>query len=335
MEARAAYWAALELRDRDRALEVAEGLRRAGWSSTEIIERLVVPTQTRVGDLWLAGVLPISGEHAATSINESVVEWLAGGTPDADPGLPVVVASVDPEEHVLAAAVVAVQLGALGTPLHLVAGEASADELIRSVERFAARAVLLSVTMTSALVGCRAVLADLRAASVPAVVGGRAWGGDPRRALALGATAYASTALDAWRTLQDLPERPAPQPDPGARVSRRGADEVMRQRFAIAAQMSPRLLDLLVVHERQVPGWWPDLAAQLDHLVGALAASLALDDPLVLWELDEWLVALMSARGRVEVVRLVWDVLSEALAERHPEAQAALRRAGLAPEAGQ
>uniref|UniRef100_UPI002B274EC2 cobalamin B12-binding domain-containing protein n=1 Tax=Nocardioides sp. TaxID=35761 RepID=UPI002B274EC2 len=205
MQVYAAYWAALEVRDLGRVLGVVGDLRAHGWSSTEVIEGLVVPAQTRVGELWLSGILPISGEHAMTSINEAVVASLSGDDPDGGTGPPVVVACLDPEEHVLAAAVVAIELRALGAPVHLVPDTVTAGELVRTVERLAGRAVLLSVTMASSLVSCRAVLRDLHEASIPVVVGGRAWGAESGRALTWGAS-HAPTVPAAWRLLAGPPK---------------------------------------------------------------------------------------------------------------------------------
>lgn len=337
MDGLAAYEAALGRRDRGRALEVVEEFRAAGWTTTQIIEHLVVPSQHRIGELWLAGALSISGEHAATAINEAVVERLARSGPTSGSGPPVVVACVDPEEHVLAAAVVAAELGARGCTTQLLPGSATGAEIVRAVARLEPRAVLLSATVASALTGCRGVLVGLAELSVPVVVGGRAWGGDPRRARRLGATAYAATAGDAWQVLEALTGRGgSDQPAPRGSGSVSEAEEVMWGRFAIAEQLSPRLLATLMsadgAHgaDGQAPAWWPDLAAQLDHVVGCLAAAMMADDPTILREVDGWLAALLVARcddARAAVT--LWRLLAALVADRFPAARTALDDAGL------
>lgn len=336
MDGLSAYEAALGRRDRGRALEVVEEFRAAGWTTTQIIEHLVVPSQHRIGELWLAGALSISGEHAATAINEAVVERLARSAPTSGTGPPVVVACVDPEEHVLAAAVVAAELGALGCATHLLPGSTTGAEVVRAVARLEPRAVLLSATVASALTGCRGVLVGLAELSVPVVVGGRAWGGDPRLARRLGATAYAATTSDARQVLEALTGRGASAP-PAPRWSGSGsvseAEEVMWGRFAIAEQLSPRLLATLVSTDGadgQAPAWWPDLAAQLDHVVGCLAAAMVADDPTILREVDGWLAALLVARcddARAAVT--LWRLLAALVAERFPAARRTLDDAGL------
>ncbi|WP_323792111.1 hypothetical protein, partial [Nocardioides sp.] len=188
----------------------------------------------------------------------------------------------------------------------------------------------------------------------------RAWGAESGRALTWGAS-HAPTVPAAWRLLAGPPKllttgsasarrtlasgrdadwspdwAPDWAPDWGDETDEAG--EVAEQRFAIASEMAPRLLRGLAAREGRIPVWWPDLATQLDHLVGALAASLATSDPAILEEFDEWLTALMRARCDVEAVSpltsLVWAALAETLAEGHPEAHAALRRAGLVATAG-
>ncbi len=49
------YWAALESGDRHGALAVVRERHEAGPAPMEVIERLVVPAQARIGDLWLTG----------------------------------------------------------------------------------------------------------------------------------------------------------------------------------------------------------------------------------------------------------------------------------------
>ncbi len=331
MDGRAAYGAALGLRDRGRALEVAEEFLADGWTTSEIIEHLVVPSQHRIGDLWLAGALSISDEHAATAISAAVVERLAQSSPATGSGPPVVVACADPEEHLLAAAVIAAALGALGCATHLLPGSVSGPELVREVAGLEPRAVLLSATVTSALTGCRQVLSGLAELSVPVVVGGRAWGRDGRRARLLGATAYAASAGDALQVLDVLPTRgPADHPRPHPSDSVAEAEDVMRGRFALADQLSPRLLATVDGADGQVPAWWPDLAAQLDHVVGCLAASLVVEDPTVLREVDAWLATLLSSRcDDVHVATTLWGLLAELVAEPFPGARTALADAGL------
>lgn len=326
LEDRAAYWAAIELHDRAGALEVVERLLDAGMSPCTIIEAVVVPAQARVGDLWLADVVSISGEHAATAINESVVQWLgARRQPTPPDGRPVLVACVDPEEHTLAALVVAEHLFEAGWAATLVPGTTTADDLLAAVERLGVRAVLLSATLTSSLAALRGALVELGSLGVPVVVGGRAWGGEAQRALRLGATAWCATAGDALAELEALPERLAVKPVGRPSAMELEADELMRRRFTISGHLASRLFQETAGSDARPSDWWPDLESQLDQLVGCLASSLVTEDPLILVEVRDWLADVIAARnGPPDVAALAWELFVDTIAACDPGVPAAL-----------
>jgi MerR family transcriptional regulator, light-induced transcriptional regulator len=326
--ARPAYWAALESGDRRAALTLVERLHAAGVPSRAVVEELVTRSQTRVGDLWAAGAWAIGHEHRATAINESVVHWLAARTPAAAAsGRPVLVACIDREEHVLPALVVAEGLLAAGCAVHRLPGSTRPDTLVATALRLEPRAVLLSASLTSSLAPHRPVLSRLRAAGVPVLVGGSAWGG-PARALRLGATAYAEGVDEALAALDTLPERLPQQPAPPATASEREADALLAQRLLVTAGASSLLLRRLVGTADRFPSWWTDLDSQLDHVVGCLAASLATEDPSIVEEVRGWMTSLMAARrGAPDVVDVVWEVLGDVLAE-HPGARRLLDATG-------
>ncbi|WP_170219271.1 cobalamin B12-binding domain-containing protein [Nocardioides litoris] len=194
----AEYWAALESADRVAALELVKRARVEGTSHPEIIDRLVVPAQARIGELWLSGEWDVEREHEATTINEGIVHWLGSFAPPPDPGRPlVVVACVETERHSLPALVIAEGLAGEGYRVDYLGGDPDPTHLVRAVVTTRPRAVLFSASLTSSLAGQKRVFAELRAFGIPVVVGGSAFGGDPDRALALGATAYAADLASA------------------------------------------------------------------------------------------------------------------------------------------
>jgi MerR family transcriptional regulator, light-induced transcriptional regulator len=305
------YWSALEAGDRHAALEVVKAARAAGRTHTEIVDELVVPAQARIGDLWLRGSWDVQQEHDATAINEGIVHWLGSFAPPPDPARPtVVVACVESERHSLPALVIAEGLTWAGYRVDFLGGDPDPDHLVRAVVTTRPRAVLFSASLTSSLAGQKRVFAELRSFGFPVVVGGSAFGGDPARAEALGATAYAADVAEALQLLELLPERLEPLPPPEPTAADREAQWVVDQRRVLTDGVVQRLLDALG-HPAVPPAWWPDLAGHVDHVVGCLAASVATGDETIMIEVRDWLGTVVQARGGPRsVVGDLWALLA-------------------------
>lgn len=330
-DARSLLWSALERGDRVAALDVVKGEVACGRTATDVIGELVVPAQALIGDLWLAGTWDVDREHAATAINEGLVQWLGSFAPPPDPGSPrVVVACLERERHSLPALVVAEGLAWQGYDVTYLGGDPDPDELVREVMRLRPRAVLFSASLTSSLAGQKRFLAELHSMGLPVIVGGSAFGGDPARAEALGATAYAADLPAAVRLLETLPTRVAAVQVPDRTPADVDADWILEQRHVLADGIITRLLDRLG-HPGALPAWWDDLAGHVHHVVGGLAASVALGDETIVVELRDWLNQVVAARGGdPAVVAELWTLLAVPL-RGHPLARIHLAAAAAAP----
>lgn len=314
------YWDALQSGDRLAALEVVKAERARGRSATDVIDELVVPAQARIGDLWLAGVWDVEQERAATEINEGLVHWLGSFAPPPDPSRPtVVVACVEHERHSLPALVIAEGLAWEGYNVTYLGGDPDPDRLVREIVGGRCRAVLFSVSTTSSLAGQKRVFDELRSFGIPVIVGGSAFGGDPARAAALGATAYADDLAAAIALLEDLPHRLPPVQVPDRTPADVEAEWIIENRQVLTEGVVARLLDRLGTPA--LPAWWPDLVGHVDHVVGCVAAAVATGDETIVVEVRDWLGHVVEARGGDRgAVTDLWTLLAVPL-RGHPLAR--------------
>jgi methanogenic corrinoid protein MtbC1 len=335
-DVRSDYFSALEDGDRVAALEIVKAALDAGSTHTEIVDELVVPAQARIGELWLAGIWDVEREHDATAINEGIVHWLGSFAPPPDPDLPaVVVACVETERHSLPALVIAEGLTWRGYRVDYLGGDPDPDHLVRAVVTTRPRAVLFSASLTSSLAGQKQVFAELRSMGIPVVVGGSAFGGDPARATALGATAYAADLAAALRLLEELPERTPQVPVPDRTDADVESQWILEQRHVLTDGVVRRLVDRW--DGGSSPAWWPDLVGHVDHVVGCLAASVATGDETIMVEVREWLSHVVVSRGGdLDAIADLWSLLAPPL-RGHPLARlhlAAARAAEIADSDG-
>jgi methanogenic corrinoid protein MtbC1 len=315
------YWRALCAGDRPAVLAVVKRLLADGAGPLDVIERLVVPAQARIGEAWLAGSWSVAREQAATSLNEGLVHWVCSFAEPAGPDRPLVlVGCAEQERHTLPALVVAETLALSGYRVVHEIGDPDPGALLREVLRRKPRAVLLSASLTSSLATLKGLIDSILAIGIPVVVGGRAFGGDERRAHALGATAYAATPADALRLLDELPERldrvPSAPPGP-AEVEAAWIHEYRHQ-------VTPYVVRALARRHLQggvVPAWWEELEDLVDHLLGCVAASLVTCDETIVVEVRDWLTQVLATRGGTpQLVQEIWQLVAEPL-RGHPLAR--------------
>jgi methanogenic corrinoid protein MtbC1 len=302
-------------------MAVLRRVRATGADPLKIIDGLIVPAQERVGELWLEGEWSIAQEHAATAVNEGLVHWLCS---DADPPAPdaplVVVSCLERERHAFPALVVSEALGLAGYRVNYLGSDPEPGDLLRRVLALKPRAVLFSASLTSSLGGQKSLFGSIRAIGIPVIVGGRAFGGDERRATALGATAYAGTIDDVLRLLTELPERR----EPGQSLALGPADEEAAWVREYAGEIAPYVLRAIAHHHENAPEpppWWTDLESHMDHVVGCLAAALVTGDETIMVEVRDWLTQVLARRGAdPELVDEIWELLAEPL-RGHPLAR--------------
>ena len=303
------YLAALGRGDRAEALAQVRDLQDRGNDVLDVIHRLLVPAQLRVGELWVADDWSVAQEHAATAISEAVLTTLAvererQSRPPKDAPA-VVVSCVEQEWHALPALMLTEHLRADGFAVSYLGANSSAQGLIRHIHDIGPRAVLLSCSLAGFLPLARRQVEAVRESGTPVVVGGSAFDADGRRASVLGATAFARSAEGVGELLGTLPSAvpPAsPLTHPGAEEAyvvfsdrESLADDVERltlQALAMQAPASPQ-----VTHAQ---GWVRVLDDQLPHLVGSVAGALVSDDPSIVSDAITWAEVVLRHRGAPE-----------------------------------
>lgn len=349
MTGAAEYWRAVEANDAPRALAVAEtalaehdclpGGSGDGALVEQVLADLVIAAQRRVGDAWARNTLSVAQEHAATAVSEYVVRSLLaryggrtagatdlGGTggvlaAGSGPGdvviggrsVPtVVVACAEREWHALPGLVLATALAARDVPVLYLGSDVSTRTLQGILLDEAVRAVLVSASLSPALLYVRRHVETATQSGIPTVVGGSAFDPAGRRAAALGATAQAASADDAVAVLADLPVRvPAAPRLSGAGV--REGQQLAPRVNAVARAACARVLETVPVLAGRRGGSGDGradadedgtaehledvLADQMPVLVGCVVAALLTDDPTVVSENWSWFRQVVRARG--------------------------------------
>ncbi len=168
----------------------------AGVTASDLYLEVIAPAMHEVGRLWETSQVTVAQEHLATQITQVVIAGLGlhvyAGAP-VGAGRVAVVCSSPGELHALGGQMVADFLEAQGWASLNLGPNTPAHELVRLVREREAEVVALSTALSGHLLPVTRVCQLLRQLPRPPfiVAGGRAYGGDPGRALAVGADAFA------------------------------------------------------------------------------------------------------------------------------------------------
>ncbi len=179
----------------------------AGVSARELLPGLIGRAQAIIGEKWQRNELTIADEHAATAVSDAVLSVLTAlGNPRAN-GPHVVVCCAEGEWHLLAARLLTEVLRADGAVVTFLGASMPAAHLGRFLDEAQADVLAVSCSTALSFAGVAGHVLVARDHNVPVIAGGRGLGPDDRRALALGADAWAPTAAAA----ADLLRRPLRQ----------------------------------------------------------------------------------------------------------------------------
>ena len=200
-EAREQYGQAQVAGELSLARAVIETALSRGVERTDVYLDVLVPAQTRLGELWQEGMINVAQEHLATSITIDVMDSLRQGMkPRAGLGMRAVVTPVEGDPHWIGARVIADFLAMDGWEVDFLWTGTPAKDLAEYVRQRNVDLVALSVTQTEFLPNARAAAAAIRERNGPAakiLLGGRALDGTDKDVRSLGADAVAGNALQA------------------------------------------------------------------------------------------------------------------------------------------
>jgi methanogenic corrinoid protein MtbC1 len=194
-ELRGAYLGAVLEPDARRARVLVEDACADGVPAQRLYLEVLQPALHEIGRLWEQARISVANEHLATQITATVLVRLAAHlTPGTSGrGRRAIVSCSPGELHVLGGQMVADFLEADGWDVMLLGADTPADDLARLASAERVELVALSTALPVHLLAAGTACAALRRLERPPfiVAGGQAFAGDERRALAVGADAYA------------------------------------------------------------------------------------------------------------------------------------------------
>jgi methanogenic corrinoid protein MtbC1 len=323
--ARLALRSALVDGDAHSAYRLCLRLLEEGTPFDTIVATVLAPIQIDLGRRWVEGDVSIADEHAATAVVEELLVLLAGGLASGD-GREVVVACPEGDHHSMPGRIVSMSLGLSGLRARFLGASLPARDLSAFLESQRPFALALSCSLPSALVGAWRSVAAAHAQGVPVVVGGRAFGDDPTRALRIGADAW---AVDAQAAVDAIGRWPAGGPvlaQPVAEVPST-VDLLANERTLLASAALAAVAEA-VPELARTPDGIDRAAVEITALIDVTAAALLLDDPSVIGEQRGWAEALFGGHGLpVAAIGRALDALADAADGRGLADAAALLRA--------
>jgi methanogenic corrinoid protein MtbC1 len=272
----------LEVHDRDGALAVMRSLRADGLTGSQLITAVLAPAQRRVGRLWETDRWDVAQEHAASGIVDAALAEIELESDVVPVHGSVVVTCAEGEWHVLPARMLAEQLRQSGWSVTFLGGSTPASDLAHFLDLVEPVAVALSCSMPVLLAGAERSIAAVHGHGVPVIAGGAGFGGDGRRAQALGADGWADSSDAAAAILHEWCQgRPSLRPGPtlGPALVFESIRPELRRESA-----------------RQVHAPSDALGA-LDQVLDAVGVSLLTGDLTVIDGVVAWLHAALGCRG--------------------------------------
>lgn len=191
------------------AWDAVDAALAAGAEPRRIYLDVLGPAMEEIGALWETARIGVTQEQLATQITQSVLARLAPTLEDAEaafargPRRLAIVAGTPGELHAIGPRMVADFLEGAGWEVLLLAPNTPSGELVELVEARAPALVALSTSLSFNLLAAGGVFTTLRRlAQVPLLVaGGRAYEGQPDRALLAGADLFATDPESLLREL--------------------------------------------------------------------------------------------------------------------------------------
>lgn len=284
-----AVTAALSAGDAGRLYRIVSKLFDEGIGLESVLFDVLLPAEGEVGGRWQGGDYLVPEEHLASTTIETVISLLAGSLDQPMDGTHVVLASAEGDNHSIAGRATSAYLLFLGYRTTFLGADVPAAELQEFLELEGPDVLVLSCTMPGQLVGARAGVKAAHSAGVPVIVGGRAFGGSSRRALEIGADAWAETPRDLPRLLESWAPEIATAEEAGKEPSEE-LKALLDNRTSILANAQSHLTDIGVESAER-------LRVELDVLLGAVEGAMLLEDGTVVEETVAWQAETLGSHG--------------------------------------
>ena len=291
-----AYFQALAEGNATAALEVVTQLLDDFVSPRRVILDVLAKAQERVGDMWFVGDWSVADEHAASAVTDQALTGLSlhpRGGPAAVNNVKVVLACAEGEWHALPAKLAAELARFEDIDIRFLGASVPAHDLGRYLLEQRADVLALSVTMGTNLLNAYRSIVTAHEIGIPVVVGGRAWGANGLRSIALGADGW-DEGPGVAALIRSTARGPsiAQLPELLTEVWRLDAveDDLLRAAMRRHAHDSLAMAGLSEHQRTQVKD---DLRSLARHA----AAAVACNDHSLLADQVAWLGELWTARG--------------------------------------
>ena len=299
--------------DAGKLYRIASNLMEEGVAFESVLFDHLIAAEKSVGQRWAQGDYLVAEEHVVTATIETVISLLIGMFDQPEEGPLVVVATAEGDDHSLPARAAAAHLVYLGYRTTFLGANVPGDDLRDFLQSEPPAVLVLSVAMTTHLLGARAVIAAAHDVGVPVLVGGKGLGEDGRWSEAVGADGYVESLREVAGIVEEWVNDKSPQIRP-------------------VGELSPELSRLLAARSailaRAEAGLDPKATRLRDEarlLLGAIEGALLTGDDRTVVDMLEWQETSLGAYGLEGSV--VADALALPLAELSDEASAALTRA--------
>jgi methanogenic corrinoid protein MtbC1 len=162
--------------DAGKLYRIASNLMEEGVAFESVLFDYLIAAEKSVGQRWAQGDYLVSEEHAVTASIETVISLLIGMFDQPEEGPLVVVATAEGDEHSLPARAAAAHLVYLGYRTTFLGANVPGDDLRDFLESEPPAVLVLSVAMTTHLLGAG------RSSLPPMTSGCRCWSGARRSA---------------------------------------------------------------------------------------------------------------------------------------------------------
>jgi diguanylate cyclase (GGDEF)-like protein len=290
------YLADAVLGRRQPAIQLAIGLLDNRVPSDAIVENLLAAAQREVGDRWQRNELTAADEHLASGVAAAALDALSGeAVPASARGLTVVTCA-EGDWHSLAAQMFGESLRTYGIGIKVLGASTPSHAVADFLDRSGADSLAVSCSMPVFFAGAACLANAAHQQGVPVIMGGSAFGADPRLATRLGADAWAP---DAARAAPILASWVAAPPQIDTRPT--AMDPVASHLAAHSERLGADALADLTRHyppatdhnERQLASTGLDLVSMVQHL----AAATLVDDPAIFTDYLSWLEKTLKHRG--------------------------------------
>jgi len=262
----------------------------------EIVVDLLAVAQREVGERWYRNELTAADEHLASGVAAAALDALASEDGAAAGEGHTVVTCAEGDWHSLAAHMLGETLRARGQGVTVLGASTPAEVVSEFLARTGGDSLAISCSLPIFFPGAVALVDAAHRQGIPVIVGGRAFGRDARRAVHLGADAWAATAGEAATILAGWRAEPLA-------INREPTHlhPVARDLFARANALGAAAFDGLVTRfapmatydARQLARTREDLGYTVQFLAAAIAAS----DESIFTEFTQWLQTLLVHRG--------------------------------------